>query len=205
MDAAWRIKCNRDRDAGHGLNRNVGQLQKDENRMNSIQSSPLPESALLNRYAQNGSYTDCYHMDIQASISFAEYISSFYTTPLFKVERRILSIVANKPSSDQNAIDLAQGQATDFAAWQVEDRSKDQLLLRDFLGRTRSWLMVSPLENANSKGTRLYFGSAVVPKSVSPAGHASFGFAFHALSGFHRLYTKSLMRAAQANLQKAKS
>ena len=162
--------------------------------MPPIIASELPEEALLQRYKRDGSYTDCYFMDTPRDISMPEYIAGFYTTPLFKVERGILALVAGKRSSDEAARNLAQGHASTFAAWSVEDRSSNQLLLRDFLGRTRSWLMAEPQQSS----TRLYFGSAVMPKSRSAGGKTSFGFAFHALSGFHHLYTKALMRAAQA-------
>jgi hypothetical protein len=166
--------------------------------MAPIIASDLPEGALLQRYRCDGSYTDCYHMDVPRHISMPEYINAFYTTPLFKVERRILALAVGKHSSDEAARNLAHGSATDFAAWHVEDRSDNQLLLRDFLGRTRSWLMAEPRGSV----TRLYFGSAVVPKSRSAEGKPAFGFAFHALHGFHRLYTRALMSAAHAKLSK---
>jgi hypothetical protein len=164
--------------------------------MAPIIASELPEAALLQRYKGNGSYTDCYFMDMPRRIDMSEYISAFYTTSLFKIERRILALVG-KQSTDQDAHNLAKGHDAPFAAWSVEERASNQLLLCDFLGRTRSWLMVE----FGQSSTRLYFGSAVVPKSKSATGKASFGIAFHALSGFHHLYTKALMRAAQAKLQ----
>lgn len=168
----------------------------DGTNMTPIIASDLPEQALLQRYKRDGSYTDCYYMDMPRHISMSEYICTFYTTPLFKVERKILSLTVGKHSSDEGAQNLAQGREANFAAWSVEDRSSNQLLMSDFLGRTRSWLMAEPLQSS----TRLYFGSAVAPKSKSADGTASFGFAFHALNGFHHLYTKALMRAAQARL-----
>lgn len=166
--------------------------------MAPIIASEVPQEALLQRYKRDGSYTDCYHMDLPLHISMPEYIAAFYTTPLFKIERGILSLLAGKHSSDEAAHNLAQGHVANFAAWSVEDRSSNQLLLCDFLGRTRSWLMAEPHQSS----TRLYFGSAVVPKSKSADGKASFGFAFDSLHGFHHLYTKALMRAAQAKLGK---
>ena len=163
-----------------------------------IIASELPDEALLQRYRHDGSYTDCYRMDVPRHITMPEYIATFYTTPLFKIERGILALVAGKSSSDEAAHHLAQGHTTNFAAWSVEDRANNQLLLRDFLGRTRSWLMVEPGQTS----TRLYFGSAVVPKSISASGKASFGLAFHALHAFHHMYTKALMRAAQSKFIK---
>ncbi|MFZ6799949.1 hypothetical protein [Undibacterium sp. Di24W] len=166
--------------------------------MAQITASDLPEEAFLQRYRRDSSYTDCYCMIIERSVSMPKYISAFYTTNIFKVERQLLSLVAGKHSSDEAAQNLALGSETNFAAWSVEERSSSQLLLCDYLGRTRSWLMVQPQSNS----TRLYFGSAVVPKSKSANGKASFGIAFHALYGFHHLYTKALMRAAFVKLSK---
>lgn len=171
--------------------------------MPTICAGELPQDALLERYAKDGAYTDCYYADFPRAVSMSEYVAAFYTTPLFKIERRILALLAGKPSTDTNAEELAHGQAARFAAWDVEECASDQLLLRDFLGRTRSWLMVGPAENAETSATRLYFGSAFVPKSISASGAASFGFSFHALSGFHRLYSKALLRAAFSQLAKA--
>jgi len=172
-----------------------------------ICSCELPQNALLNRYQQDGSYTDCYYMDIARTVSMSEYVATFYTTPLFKVERKILALFAGKPSTDTHAKELASGQSTRFCAWDVEERASDQLMLRDFLGQTRSWLMVASMVSASTNATpntmRLYFGSAFVPKSRSAYGQASFGFTFHAVSGFHKLYTKALMRAAHAKLTEA--
>jgi len=168
--------------------------------MLAIRPSPLPSGALLERYSRDGSYTDCYCVDVPRRISFTEYVSAFYTTPLFKIERGILAVLARRPSSDAGASALATGSASDFAAWSVEGRAADQLLLQDFLGRTRSWLMVAPIGGPTPEATRLYFGSAVVPISRPPKGPASFGFAFHALHGFHHLYTRALMRAAVSKL-----
>lgn len=168
--------------------------------MSSIHASELPEGVLLEQYAHAGAYTDCYWIDIPRSVTLAAYVSAFYTTPLFKVERRILSLIAGKHSKDTDVHELALAQRQNFSAWSVEERTTDQLLLRDFLGRTRSWLMVRLPDAATPRSTRLYFGSAVVPKSLSAVGEPSFGFAFHALYRFHCLYTKALLRAAHFRL-----
>lgn len=169
--------------------------------MSAIQVAELPDNALLQHYVLTGAFTDCYCMDLPQDISLAEYIEAFYTSTVFKVERQILALLAGKPASDLTARQLAQEQAIHFSAWRVEGRSADQLLLCDMWGRTRSWLMVTPSNLAPSGSTRLYFGSAVLPQSVSASGQASFGIGFHALSGFHRLYTRALMRSAQSRLR----
>ncbi len=168
--------------------------------MSSIHAGELPDGALLEQYAHTGAYTDCYWIDIPRQVSLAAYVSAFYTSPLFKVERRLLALIAGKHATDTDVRELALGQRQNFSAWSVEERTGDQLLLHDFLGRTRSWLMVRVPEAAASRSTRLYFGSAVVPNSFSPAGKPTFGVAFHALYRFHCLYSKALLRAAHCRL-----
>jgi hypothetical protein len=168
--------------------------------MTAIQTSELPQIALLNKYKQQGAYTDCYFMDLPRAISQAEYVAAFYTTGLFKVERAILSLLVAKPSTDLQAKQLAAGKADHFAAWSVEGRATNQLLLCDFQGRTRSWLMSVVDDSNNPTRTRLYFGSAVVPVVNKASGKKSLGIAFYALMGFHRLYSRSLMASARARL-----
>ncbi len=168
--------------------------------MNGIQLVDLPQRALLGKYRRQGAYTDCYSVVMPRAISYAEYVEAFYTTPLFKVERFILATLVSKSSTDIQAKQLASGEVEAFAAWSVEERAENQLLLCDFLGRTRSWLMTDA-EQSNSGNTRLYFGSAVVPELNAKTGQASFGFAFHALQGFHRHYSRALLRSAVSRLE----
>jgi hypothetical protein len=97
-----------------------------------------------------------------------------------------------RPSTDEDARRLARDQAETFAAWSVEARAPDQLLLTDFQGNTRSWLMCEP----QGTGTRLYFGSAVVPT----ARGAKLGLVYRALLGLHKLYSRALLRAAASRL-----
>ena len=162
---------------------------------------PLPEHALLARYAGDGGYTDCYVTDLPGNFSQAEYVAAFYTTWLFKLERVILKWLVAKPSTDQQAEELARGGRDSFAAWTVEASAPNQLLMRDFLGNTRSWLMVEPRHEGGV--TRLYFGSAVVPRADRKTGQRRLGFSFRALLGFHRRYSRALLTAARARLTTA--
>jgi hypothetical protein len=107
----------------------------------------------------------------------------------------------SKPSTDAQAKQLAAGAIDSFAAWHVEKRSNDQLLLSDFRGRTRSWLMVAPLEAVNGARTRLYFGSAVIPVQSARTGKNTLGVVFRGLLGFHRIYSEVLLYAAKSRLR----
>jgi len=167
--------------------------------MPSIKPYPLPENALLNKYVELGAYTDCYTTDVPGNVSHAQYVKAFYTTRLFKLERLILKWAVSKPSSDDQAIRLANGETDSFAAWSVEGRCEDQLLLCDFAGRTRSWLMVESFDSEESKKTRLYFGSAVTRRPDSGRGRDSFGFSV--LVRFHKTYSVLLLYAASLSLK----
>lgn len=164
--------------------------------MDSVRRGVLPQGALLDRYRLEGAYTDCYFVDLPRWVSHSEYVEAFYTTAIFKVERQVLALLARRPASDEDAKHLARGEVSRFSAWDVEARAPNQLLLCDFLGRTRSWLMSAPAEGGSQSATRLYFGSAYIPKRDRTSGRVSFGLAFHALGGFHRVYSRVLLGAA---------
>jgi len=110
----------------------------------------------------------------------------------------------SKPSTDAEAAQLAEKQRDSFAAWGVEARDNDQLLLCDFQGRTRSWLMAEPMPPEQAPRTRLYFGSAVVRNRKSESEGKSSTFGFGVLLGLHRLYTVALLYSAKKRLERAK-
>ena len=188
-----RPKCLRD---------SVGSIAQavDDARLSSIQPCSLPGDALLNAYRTSGAYTDCYATDIDGSVSHQQFVTAFYTTPLFKLERVILKWAVSRPSTDTDAQQLAAGAVDTFAAWHVEKRSENQLLMCDLHGRTRSWLMVAPLKTDRGPATRLYFGSAVVPVKSASTDTPTLGFGFRALLGFHKMYSKALLSAARSRL-----
>ena len=162
----------------------------------AIRACELPAEALLARYRRgDGSYTDCYSTRMAAPVAHAAFVQAFYTSWLFKLERQVLAL-RSLPSTDAEAAELASGHREAFAAWRVEARSADQLLMCDVTGRTRSWLMT------RADGT-LYFGSAVVPAQDRPAGATGLGFPYRQLLGFHRLYSRALLRAAAARVEAA--
>lgn len=168
-----------------------------------ISACALPEGALLDRYRGNGGFADCYATELPRSVSQAEFVEAFYTTALFKLERFLLRVFLGRPSNDAEAAQLARGETDTFAAWSVEDRAADQLLLSDIAGRTRSWLMARPCGTAGAAATRLYFGSAVVPTAPATGGTATLGVTFRLLLGFHKLYSRALLSAARSRLARA--
>ena len=160
-----------------------------------IERVELPSHALLARYARgDGTYVDCYTTTVPRTVTHADYVRAFYTGFVFRLERWLLAAFAKRPSTDADVDALVAGTREKFAAWDVEARAPDQLLLRDFTGRTRSWLMV---ERAGDDATRLYFGSAVVAVVDARSGPRGLGKRFEALLGFHKLYSRILLGAAR--------
>jgi len=151
----------------------------------------LPQDALLQRYREQGAYTDCFAIDVPRHVAHAAFVEAFYTTSVFKLERWLLALFVSRPSRDVEARELASGQRQQFAAWSVEGRASGQLLMCDYAGSTRSWLMALPA----GQGTRLYFGSAVVRSRQ--------GAVFRTLLGFHQLYSRILLRAAASRVLRA--
>lgn len=126
----------------------------------SIHAETLPDVALLRYYANRPDcYTDCYSTTLMFNVSLADFITAFYTTPIFKAERLVLRVGARTKVTDADVVALADGKTEEFAVWTVEDRTATQILLEDKSGSTRSWLMVA----SQGTGTKLYFGSALVP------------------------------------------
>jgi hypothetical protein len=165
--------------------------------MFSIEKYAVPANALLAKYSMDGTYTDCYATEIPGRISLAEFVFAFYTTFIFRLERLILKWMAAKLSVDSQARQLADGVSEKFAAWYVENRSENEILMCDFRGRTRSWLMVAQVSNTR---TRLYFGSAVVPIRNLKTGKLSLGLGFQALLGFHKAYSVLLLYSAKSRI-----
>lgn len=169
--------------------------------MHGIQRCALPHDALLRKYERDGAYADCYRTVVAGVVTHAAFVEAFYTTALFKVERQLLAWFIARPSTDGEARELAGGARDRFAAWSVEARGANQLLLTDFQSRTRSWLMVAPVSGGVAEATRLYFGSAVVPAAPAAGrGNATMGITFRLLLGFHKLYSRALLSAASSRL-----
>ena len=163
----------------------------------SIRTCEGPPQSLLGRYVAAGAYVDCYVTEVPFAVTHAEFVRAFYTTPLFKLERFLLSLFLARPSTDEQAKLLAEGSVSSFAAWSVESRAENQIVLA--AGRTRSWLMVTQGSSGAQNSTRLYFGSAVVPRRSS-RGDASMGPLITALLGFHKVYSRALLGAARSSL-----
>jgi len=141
-------------------------------------------------------YHDSFAVLVDAAVSLPEFVQAFYTSPLFKLERLVLRLLAGAPSSDAEVAALAAGAQNSFAVWAVGERSATQLLMCDRYGKTRSWFQVLPLSADGQPQTVLQFGSAVAARRSSTGSKRMAG-GFKALLGLHRLYSRLLLRAAR--------
>lgn len=163
--------------------------------MRTSDTSPPPDSLLAGLAQARGAFADAYALQFPRAVTLAEFVEAFYTTRLFKLERMLLALFG-RPSSDADIHALAAGEDRRMAVWTVEARRPGELLMHEDSGATRSWFKAEP----GSGGTTLWFGSAVVPRRRSPGGEPRFGPGFHALLGFHRWYSRALLRAAARRL-----
>ena len=168
----------------------------------SVRSCAPPAEAFPRRYDNSVAYADCFVAEASGLISLGQYVEAFYTTGLFKAERAVLSL-SGRPSTDIQANKVAAGSGSTFAAWSVEDRAEDQLLLCDVTARTRSRFMVAPVPDEVLDRTLLYFGSAITAVRKGKTGRMTIGPAFKALTGFHVLYSRALLAAAKKRIERS--
>lgn len=173
--------------------------------MHRIVQGPVPEDALLKTYRGGphpelwGAYGDCFSVPVDRPVSLAEFVTAFYTAPVFRIERLILRLLVGWPSSDEDARQVAAGLRDSFAAWRVGERTETQLLMCDQYDQTRSWFRVTP---QGAAGTLLQFGSAVAARR-SANGALRMSSAFSTLLWFHVLYSRILLRSAWRRLHRA--
>ncbi|MDD7973865.1 hypothetical protein [Roseinatronobacter alkalisoli] len=170
----------------------------------TVRTCDLPADAFLRRYARDGGYTDCYMTEVPGHIPLSLFVEAFYTSWLFKVERVVLSLTGHY-STDTNAAELARCTSSCFAAWRVEDRGENQLLMSDVTGRTRSWFKIATISGDKSMQTLLYFGSGITAAKNSDTGRLSIGPVFKALMGFHKLYSRALLAATRRKIASSAS
>jgi hypothetical protein len=161
-------------------------------RSKPARSRPLPPDSLLARHSRPGDHADCYTIDVPGVVGLEAFVEAFYTSRGFLPERLVLYLVG-RGASAADARMLASGGADRFAAWQVEARAERELLLLDYLGRTRSWLGVEPLPPG---GTRLHFGSGIIRREGDRTGDRAERGLFRLLLPFHARYSRLLLSAA---------
>ena len=171
--------------------------------MEKITQSTLPPTSALAAYAgQPGVHTDCFKVLVSQNTELSTFIEAFFSTLPFRLERLLLRIAGVQNTSHADLIALASGQASRFAAWEVEHRDTHQVLLSAGQGVIRTWLMAAP---AGHGATRLHFGSGVLPTRTDAQGTPRLGRITSALMGFHTLYSRILLWSAARRITQQKT
>jgi hypothetical protein len=173
--------------------------------MLSVTQGALPEDSLLRTYRGGArpelwrGQGDCFAVSVDRVVSLKEFVFAFYTSPIFRIERLILGILAGARSTDIQARRLADGAGCSFAVWRAGERTATQLLMCDRYERTRSWFRVVPLNDAK---TLLQFGSAVASGSGDSSAKGLRGGFFRLLLKFHVVYSQVLLHAAKLGVKR---
>lgn len=161
----------------------------------SIETTPLPDGALLEAYERPDCYVDCFSVYCTSAVEHSRWLRAFLDSRVFRLERAVLRTLARADCSEEAAGALVAGQAESFAVWTVEHRTPQELLLRDRSARTRTWWRTQP----EAHGVRLYFGSALVPKERPEGAGSIDGWRWSI--PLHRVYSRCLVSSACARLQ----
>lgn len=163
-----------------------------------VVNQDIPPGRLIADYAERaGHFTDCYSCVVPGQVALADYVTAFYTTPLFRAERFVLRVAARTPSTDAQARAVADGQSERFAIWTVETRRGNELMMAERSGRTKSWFKVL----SQGGETQLLFGTVVVPVP-SKSGDPVLGPVFDSLKWAHTIYARALLAAAARRVQR---
>ncbi|MEO0487904.1 MAG: hypothetical protein AAF092_18555 [Pseudomonadota bacterium] len=154
----------------------------------AVQRVPVPADALLAAYCGDGNHVDAYQLSVSEPVALPDYIRAFFQTGIFRLERWILAVAAGASSSDYQIEDLAKGQGDRMAAWRVEARGDQEILLAVEGSPIRTWLGV-----VSGPSPALLFGSAVL------AYKGRVPFAARALMPFHAVYSRVLLASAGRN------
>ncbi|APG49136.1 hypothetical protein [Phaeobacter porticola] len=168
--------------------------------MRQVEENGIPEGSLLQQFAERpGFHVDAFVAHVGFTPSLNDYIVAMFDSRVFRIERALLALAAFKPTFKEGVAALAAAESDRLASWKTVQRTEQELLMEVEKGRVRTWLMVEPAQGGASK---LWFGSAVVPKPAQTGKAGGIGFVFRTLMGFHKLYSRVLLRAAIHGLKR---
>jgi hypothetical protein len=173
--------------------------------MFSVTQDAVPDDSLLRTYRGGArperwrGQGDCFAVSVDRVVSLEDFVFAFYTSPVFRIERLILGLLACAPSTDTEARHLTNGAGSSFAVWRLGERTATQLLMCDRYERTRSWFRVSPLSAGK---TLLQFGSAVASRTGHDPARGTRGRLFSLLLTFHVVYSQVLLHAARRGVMR---
>ena len=165
-----------------------------------VRKTQPPDGSLLHSFtALPGAHVDCYHADVDRRLDLTAYITTFFDTSVFRLERRILALAGQQYATTEDVNMLANDQCEHFATWQVEQRTDDELLMGVRGQPIKTWLFTRENETG---GAALYFGSAVIPEDTGTGGTPRISAIIRALTPLHKLYSRILLMLAARALRR---
>jgi hypothetical protein len=168
--------------------------------MTQVTASELPPESLLARLRGPECYRDAFRASVAGDVSLGELITAFFSSRVFLTERMALHLIG-RGAGHRDIAALAAGRTERFAAWEVEAREENELLMHDFLDKTCCWLAVSsrredaaldaPLPVPETGRAYIWFGTAVREFE---------GPIVSRLRDAHRWYARLLLEAAARRL-----
>lgn len=168
--------------------------------MTQVSAPELPPESLLARLRGPECYRDAFRASLPGEVSLGELVTAFFSSRVFLTERMALHLIGRGAGQAEIAA-LAAGETQRFAAWEMEAREENQLLMHDFLDQTCCWLAVStrgpdgalcgPLPVPEVGRTFIWFGTGVREVGGPIMRH---------LQGAHRFYARQLLAGAARGL-----
>ncbi|MTI09151.1 hypothetical protein [Curvivirga aplysinae] len=168
--------------------------------MTEVKETAIPLNSFMNFYHESpGHHADAFVGQIDGIVTLEDYILAFFDSPIFRIERSILSLFLLRRIKQSEIKELASGRSQQFALWKTKKRNEEELLLEVGDSQIRTWFHT---EQEQSNKTKLYFGSAIVPDTTSKNAKEGIGFTFRFFMGFHKLYSRILLQSALKKLKR---
>lgn len=172
--------------------------------MITVKRIGVPEGSFLKAYeGREGCETDCFQADVPGHPDIDRFVHIFFDTWVFRIERRLLALLGEDYATSEDVAALAGRSSDTLAAWTVQDRSADEIILAFKRPRGRTWLQATQLDGSLGS-TRLRFGSALLPNIDSEGQTASISWGLKIGLPLHRLYARLLLAAAARDWKKGR-
>ena len=88
--------------------------------MGNVTAALQPEHSLISEQSMlEGYVTDCFSAEVSKAVDLSDLIEAFYKTPLFRLERLVLSFAPSGRLRDTDITALSKGQVDRISVWQV--------------------------------------------------------------------------------------
>lgn len=171
-----------------------------------VHRTEVPRSSLLGGLEGQYWRCDCFsmrlpiaHKSYKPDVTVDTLAKAFFTSNLFKIERRILSLLRDYQVKDDEILGRAAFSIDDkLLAWRVTDRAENELLMtwHDTIGFGATWFSV---EYEREGHLIVSIGSGLPPGALPKGTVASLALSWAVLK-LHTVYSHLLLRSTVARL-----